>query len=334
MTLQQRINLLLKLGSYMQNNDQQWQEVKEKAYRINPWFIPEFINYSEKNIIYQFLQEDKLLKWLSCYQVPLENPSPVTVGIVMAGNIPLVGFHDFLCIFITGHRQLIKLSSKDNVLLSFLVSKMHEWEPETIELIKIAENLKGCDAYITTGGNNTSRYFEYYFGKFPHIIRCNRTSVAILNGQESGEELKKLADDMMLFFGMGCRNVTKLYVPYGYDFTSLLEAHDRYEYYTDFHKYKHNYDYQLALLMMGKKFYMTNGVVLLTENPSLFTATSVVHYEYYPTFENLQQGLVGNDAIQCIVAHRHVPFGKAQQPELDDYADGVDTMNFALTLRS
>ncbi|GEO09521.1 acyl-CoA reductase [Segetibacter aerophilus] len=331
MTLQHRIDLLVRLGEYLQRSGHEWQHIKEQANRKNPWFAPEFIEMATNNIVNSFLQKDKLERWVKEYNVPAENNAPLVVGIVMAGNIPLVGFHDLLCIFITGHISKIKLSSKDEVLLQHIVSSLKEWESETADLISIADNLKGCDAYIATGSNNSGRYFDYYFGKYPHIIRRNRTSVAVLDGTETSEELEKLADDIQTFFGLGCRNVTKLFVPLGYDFSALLKALNKYEHYENFHKYKHNYDYQLALLMMGNKFYMTNGTILLSKNESLFTAVSQVNYEFYNDKKELAS-LKENKDVQCIVGHNSIPFGQAQQPSLFDYPDGVDTMKFAVSL--
>lgn len=332
MTLQKRIELLVKLGDYMQNNSHEWVLAKQHANRANPWFVPEFIEMASDNITLSFLQQNKLENWVKQYDVPEENPNPKTVGVVMAGNIPMVGFHDMLCIFITGHRQSIKLSSKDNILIKHLVSVMDKWNPEVGQYISFSENLKGCDAYIATGSNNSGRYFDYYFGKYPNIIRRNRTSVAIIDGTETPEELEGLADDIQTYFGLGCRNVTKLYVPEGYNFKELLQVLNKYEYYQDFHKYKHNYDYQLALLMMGNKFYMTNGTILLSENASLFTAISQVNYEYYDNKKELES-LHENKDIQCVIGHTAIPFGEAQRPSLTDYADGVDTMRFAVELR-
>jgi len=286
---------------------------------------------ASENIVEFFLRKDKLENWTRKYGVPLENAKPLTVGVVMAGNIPLVGFHDMLCIFITGHRQLIKLSSKDDILIKHLVLKMSGWNAQVNRWITFGENLKGCEAYIATGSSNSSRYFDYYFGKYPNIIRKNRTSVAVIDGTETIEELEKLADDIQTYFGLGCRNVTKLYVPKDYNFEKLLQVLNKYNYYEDFHKYKHNYDYQLALLMMGNKFYMTNGTILLTENPSIFTAVSQVNYEYYNNKTELE-ALRNNKDIQCVVGHSGIPFGLAQKPDLTDYPDGIDTMKFALSL--
>ena len=333
MTLQQRIELLVHLGKYMNENNVEWREVKDKAFRANPWFVPEFIEQASTTISEQFLQKDKLDDWAAQYQLPAENSQPKTVGLVMAGNIPMVGFHDMLCIFVTGHYQVIKLSSKDEVLIKHLVEKMAEWNAEVNNCISFADKLKGCEVYIATGSNNSSRYFEFYFGKYPNIIRRNRTSVAILEGNETEEELEKLADDIQMYFGLGCRNVTKLYVPAGYNFEALLKALNKYEHFGDFHKYRHNYDYQLALLMMGNKLYMTNGTILLSQNASLFTAVSQVNYEVYDDRKKLEIELKHHQDVQCAVGHGEIPFGKAQQPSLTDYADGIDTMKFLTGLK-
>lgn len=331
MTLQQRIDILVELGNYMQNNSHQWIAEKEKANRANSWFVPEFIEMASCNIVSSFLQKNKLENWVKEYKADEENVKPKTVGVVMAGNIPMAGFHDMLCVFISGHKQIIKLSSKDNLLIKHLVSVMTEQNAEVGKYIFFAENLKGCDAYIATGSNNSGRYFEYYFGKYPHIIRRNRTSVAIIDATETADELEKLADDIQTYFGLGCRNVTKLYTPENYDFQPLLKALNKYEHYADFHKYKHNYDYQLALLMMGNKFYMTNGTVLLSENASFFTAVSQINYQYYKSETDLML-LKNNEDVQCVIGHAGIAFGQAQHPQLADYADKVDTLKFALSL--
>ncbi len=332
MDLQYRIQLMAKLGAFMASDNEEWLATKEKAARVNAWFTEDFIDMAVKNICTYFLEEEKLAAWVEGYGVKDVVPETKNVGLVMAGNIPLVGFHDFLCVFISGHQQTIKASSKDEVLIKFLVQKLYEWEITIQNYVSFAENLKGCDAYIATGSNNSSRYFDFYFGKFPNIIRRNRTSVAVLDGTESAEALDKLSDDIQLYFGLGCRNVTKLHVPEGYDFVPLLDALRKYDHYFLFHKYKHNYDYQLALLMMGNKFYMTNESVVFAENASIFSPVSQVNYEFYETKEGIMKGLQNNNEIQCIVGNGFTPFGMAQQPSLTDYADGVDTMAFLQTL--
>ncbi|MDI9365597.1 MAG: acyl-CoA reductase [Flavobacterium sp.] len=332
MDLQQRINLMVQLGKFMLSDDAEWLKAKDKAVKSNAWFTEDFVNFSVTNIANKFLQADALTNWTNNYAVKNVPTVPKNIGVVMAGNIPLVGFHDFLCVFISGHQQTIKASSKDAVLLKFLVQKLYEWEITIQNFVSFAENLKNCDAYIATGSNNSSRYFDYYFGKFPNVIRRNRTSVAVLDGTESAEALDKLSDDIQLYFGLGCRNVTKLYLPKNYDFVPLLNALRKYNYYFLYHKYKHNYDYQLAIQMMGNKFYMTNESVVLAENESIFSPVSQVNYNYYDDKAVLIETLQQNIDIQCIVGKGFIEFGKAQQPLLADYADGVDTMAFLVAL--
>lgn len=250
----------------------------------------------------------------------------------MAGNIPLVGFHDFLCVFISGHSQTIKLSAKDDVLLKHLVQQLYSWEVTVQNYISFADMLKGCDAYIATGSGNTARHFEYYFSRFPHIIRQNRTSVAVLDGTETPEQLSLLADDVYQYFGLGCRNITSLRVPTGYNFEPLLRTFDKYNALADHSKYKNNYDYHLALKLMNNQYYMSNASIVLIEDEGLFSAVSQLHYSYYTnkaaTIAQLQQ----DPAMQCLVGNGLVPFGQAQQPVLMDYADGVDTLQFLLAL--
>lgn len=328
MKLEQRIDLLTSLGKYMLSAEPEWEAAKGKAHAVNGWFTPEFIETAVLQIAQGFLQKEELAAWAGRYDIPDEQVAPRTVGVVMAGNIPLVGFHDLLCVFISGHCQLIKPSGRDETLIRALVDRLLAMDARVADRIGFAERLNGCDAYIATGSNNSARYFDYYFGKYPHIIRRNRTSVAVLTGEESWEELEALADDVYLYFGLGCRNVTQLLVPEKYDFLRLLESFDKYNYLSDLSKYKHNYDYQLTLLILNKKYYMTNGSIILTEDASPFSPISVLHYMYYRPEEasSLLPGEQGD--IQCVVGREHTPFGSAQRPALDDYADGVDTMAF------
>lgn len=332
MNLQQRLVLLNRLGEYILENKEPWQAAKQKAHLQNAWFTPEFIDLAGNSIAQAFLQKDKLTAWAQQYAIPHENKAPKNVGIVMAGNIPLVGFHDFLCAFISGHRQTIKPSSKDETLIKHLVQQLHDWDEATRPLIAFADMLKNCDAYIATGSNNSARYFEYYFSKYPHIIRRNRTSVAVLTGNETLQDLEKLADDVYQYFGLGCRNVTKLYVPVEYDFLPLLNTFRKYHHLADHHKYRNNYDYILAVLMLNKSYYMTNESVILHENNALFSPISQLNYEYYTNEQDLADALQKNQDVQCVVGKRYTPFGQAQQPSLTDYADGVDTLQFLLKL--
>ncbi len=328
MTLQNRIQLLGQLKNYLLGNDPAWELAKTTAGQQNGWFIPGFVEQAVQQIATRYLDEDLLQQWVRHYHID-DRITPRTVGIVMAGNIPLVGFHDFLSVFICGHRQAIKLSSKDETLMKHLVQQLHSWEPATRELISLEPILKNCDAYIATGSNNSANRFDYYFGRYPSIIRRNRTSVAVLTGQESREDLENLSADIHQYFGLGCRNVTKIFVPEGYDFVPLLQSFHAYKYFADHHKYRNNYDYNLSLHILNNQFYMTDGTTLLVEHASLFSAVSQLHYSFYNDRDAVLENLRQHPDIQCI-AGITVPYGKTQQPGLMDYADGVDTLQFLL----
>ncbi|MDB5278327.1 MAG: acyl-CoA reductase [Ferruginibacter sp.] len=330
MKLQNRIALLSTLREYLVDNGEELQAIKHSASLYNGWFTIEFIDTAIKNITEQFLSVEKLQPWANHYFLD-DGIHPKNVGIVMAGNIPLVGFHDFLCVFISGHKQTIKLSSKDDVLMKHLIEKMVSWDEAVKDLVVLAPFLKGCDAYIATGSNNSARYFDYYFSKYPSIIRKNRTSVAILRGDESMETLEKLSDDIHIFFGLGCRNVTKIFVPEGYDFVPLLQSFHRYKYFADHHKYRNNYDYNLSVQIMNNRFYMTNETTLLVESDAIFSPISQLNYGFYKDAVPVTEALKQNEEVQCI-AGIDIPFGAVQSPGLFDYADGVDTIQFLLTL--
>ena len=326
MNLQARIKGFVALGHQLSDpNNTLLNEAKLEAYRQNAWFLPEFIDQAILQIREQFLQQTALEAWTATYPSISNEATNLKVGIVMAGNIPLVGFHDLLSTLIAGHTAIVKRSSKDQVLMDFIIKSLIHIDPKFEAQILVQEQLKNCDAYIATGGNTAGNYFEYYFGKFPHIIRKNKTSIAILDGSETLSELAALADDCMLYYGMGCRNVTQIWVPEGYDFIPFLNALKKYNYLLDQHKYKHNYDYQLALLMMGKKLYMDSGGVLMSENPSPFAAISQIHYQQYKLGAMPKLNM---DEIQCVVGKNQLPFGSLQKPLLSQYADGVDSLAF------
>ncbi|ATL48082.1 acyl-CoA reductase [Chitinophaga caeni] len=340
MDIKEKVAALVRLGNYLANDgltgsegpygESAWQVAKRKATHANGWFTPEFIDLSVQNICQHFLQEELLQNWLLHYPGAGQPGVVKTIGVVAAGNIPLVGFHDWMCAFLSGHRLKIKLSSKDDILMRHIIETMSSFYPG--QHTEVAEVLKGCDAYIATGSNNSARYFEYYFSKYPHIIRRNRTSVAVLTGEETAEELSSLADDIMMYFGLGCRNVTKVYVPRDYNFEPLLKALEKYAYLADHHKYKNNYDYNLALLLLNNQFYMSNDNILMQEQESIFSPLSVLHYGYYDDQHDITANLQQHPDVQCLVSRATVMFGKAQEPSLSDYADGVDTMHFLSTL--
>ena len=331
MKLVERIDTMCELGRYLESNPVEWQDAKQKAFESNAWFTHEFIELATKNIIQGFLQKNNLTSWTNHYYLD-DNINASNVGIVMAGNIPMVGFHDLLSVFISGHRQTIKLSSKDEVLIKHIIQALFSIAPAAQPYFTLSEMLKGCDAYIATGSNNSARYFDQYFGKYPNIIRRNRTSVALLEGNESDQQLSRLADDVHLYFGLGCRNVTKLFVPEKYDFTPLLSAFKKYHYLADHAKYKNNYDYYLALQIMNNRYYMTNDSIILTEDKQPFSAISLLHYSYYNDIQSLREELKTDTNIQCIIGVGETDFGESQKPGLFTYADGIDTMQFLLSL--
>jgi len=331
MKLEERITIMVKLGKYLMEDSDELKTVIQKAYEKNNWFTPEFIGLSLKNISENFLEENKLSGWVNHYHID-DNIQPQKIGVVMAGNIPLVGFHDFLSVFITGHQQVIKLSDKDDILLKHLIDKIVSWNAKISSIIKISELLKGCDAYIATGNNNSARYFNRYFGKYPSVIRNNKTAVAVLKGNENENQLSLLADDVYSYFGLGCRNVTKLFVPKDYDFIRLLNIFKKYNYFSDITKYRNNYDYNLALLIMNNKYYMSNESIILSENDSIFSLVSVLHYSFYENEKTVLEQLEKDENVQCIVGEKNIPFGCSQSPGLFDYADGIDTIQFLLAL--
>jgi hypothetical protein len=331
MNLQQRTDLMIRMGKYLVSGESGLSRAREEAYGRNNWFLPEFIERACRGISSCFLQEEQLLPWIAAY----ENrgyQQPRNIGIIMAGNIPLVGFHDLMCCFLAGHRQTVKLSSGDSVLMQHVIQQLYEWNPASRELITVSDSLKGCDAFIATGSNHSARYFDYYFSKYPHIIRHSKTSAAWLTGIETPEELDKLADDINLYFGLGCRNVTKVMTPPDYDFSPLLKAMEKYSYFREHHKYSNNYDYRLAILLLNKQAYLTNGMILITEDPSLFSPIGILHYETWSDPDLEAPALSKKPEIQGLVGHGFIPFGSAQFPGLSDYADRLDTMQFLSNL--
>ena len=326
MNLQKRIELLGFLGEYLKKDSASYQELRYRAFMENKWFTPEYVFQSGKLIADHMLNKDQLSNFAAAYGVG-EGLKNKTIGLVMAGNIPYVGFHDLLCIFLSGFRQRIKPSSKDSFMIKNLIQIAVSAFPEFENLVVLDEMLKGCDGYIATGSNNSARYFEHYFSKYPHIIRKNRTSVGVLDGTESTEELEALADDIQLYFGLGCRNVTQVLVPEEYDFVPLLTALRKYDHYRDHEKYRNNFDYQLTIAIMNNRFYMSNDSIVLLKNESPFSPISQLHYQYY-TDKSAAVAALDNNKIQCLVGKGFIPFGDAQKPGLKDFPDGIDTMEF------
>lgn len=334
MQLQERIALLVRLGKYMQTNEDDWQQAKHKAFLENNWFIPEFIETAIQHISNYYLQEEELKGLAVSYHLS-DNPAmPKKIGIVLPGTTPLNGFHDLVMVFLTGHYAVIKASPRDEALLKHLINKLQQWAPEGAIYFTVSPMLKGCDAYIATNTKDTTASFDKYFSKYPSIIRRSKATVAVLTGNETTEALERLADDIHLYFGLGFLNVTKLYVPEQYDFVPLLSAFKKYEYFSNHHKFKNNYDYNLSIQILNNRFYMTNGSILLTESPALFSPISQVHYEFYKDQNLLMDLLEKRNDIEGIVSAQHIPFGYANFPPINTFENRINTLDFLVTLKS
>lgn len=334
-----RIKYLAELGNRLSTSEE-LEEVIERAACKNPWFAAPFVRQSFDAIIADMLNEQKLNEWLKPYSI---KPVNQCIGLIFAGNVPLVGLHDFICCYLTECSMKIKQSSKDDDLFPFVLQMLTSIDNSLNGQVEITEQLKNFNAVIATGSDNTNRYFEYYFRHHPHILRKNRNSVAILSGEETEEELVKLADDIFLYFGFGCRNVSKLYLPLGYDITRLFPAFERnYKWLHEHNKYMSNYDYNRTLLMLNKTPHLANEFVMITENKSISSSIGCLNYEYWHDDYVLKTQLqIHADKIQCVVAAEPdrwagspvVSFGEAQHPQLNNYADGKDTIAFLLSLR-
>jgi hypothetical protein len=301
----------------------------------NGWYTPEQVYFSIQSWA-EALTDDNLEKWLSNYD--LQDVKTKKVALILAGNIPLVGFHDFLSVLITGHEVLVKTSSNDQHLLPFLANYLIAIEPDFKNRIKFVDGkLEGFDAVIATGSNNTARYFEYYFKDKPSIIRKNRNSIAVLNGKETKEQMAALGEDIFRYFGLGCRNVSKLFVPKGYSFEPFFEAIFEYQDVIHYEKYANNYDYNKAVFLMSNFKLLDNGFLTIKEDPSYGSPITSVFYEYYENLEDLENRLENEkNQIQCIVSSNlvknSIEFGTTQKPNLWDYADNIDTISFLSTI--
>lgn len=322
----------------VQNNDRFYSDfiaLIELSQSHNGWFTPEQVYFAIQSWA-DALTESNLDQWLSRYDFSAVTPK--TVGLILAGNIPLVGFHDFLSVLISGHKVLVKTSSNDQKLLPFLAQYLISIDPELAADITFTEGkLEHFDAVIATGSNNTARYFEYYFKDKPNIIRKNRNSVAVLDGNETKEDLIRLGEDIFRYFGLGCRNVSKLFLPKNYDFTLFFEAMFTYGDIIHYEKYANNYDYNKAVFLMSRFELLDNEFMTLKEDSSYASPISSVFYEYYDSAETLKNRLENDsDQLQCIVSNdiipNAIPFGKTQKPELWDYADNVDTLDFLIKI--
>ena len=315
-------------------SDDEITDLAARARSRNGWFDRPNVRTALAGVAH-LLAEPQLSQWAARY--PAEPAQPRQVGVVMAGNIPLVGFHDLLCVLLSGHTLLAKPSKDDTVLMLWIAQELTAIEPAFAERIQFVERLNAADAFIATGSDNTARYFEYYFKSRPHLIRRNRSSLGILTGHESAQELALLAPDIFQYYGLGCRNLSKLYVPEGYDFVPLLDALQTAAHVLDNHKYQNNYDYNKSILLVNAVPHYDTGFALFTERAALVSPISVVHYSPYTSEIDLVEQLTTiATQTQAIVSAGgrfagSVPFGQAQQPSVAAYADGIDTMEFLTT---
>jgi hypothetical protein len=325
------------LGSISENpQESDWAAAFNRAEAENRWFTQENIAIALRGIAFM-LQDEKIEKWLSAYS-DLPEKGDKRVGLIMAGNIPLVGFHDLLCVLASGNTAVVKLSSQDEILPKKLLETIAEISRELAERIELSDGkLEGFTHVIATGSDNSARYFEYYFGKYPNIIRKNRNSIAIINGDESLDELRALGKDIFRYFGLGCRNVSKVYLSDKVDPRTFLATLEDWNPIRTHNKYFNNYEYHKAIFLVEKMAHLDNGFLLLREEASLGCPVGVLHFQTYGTLDQMKAEVkIHEDKIQCVVAsdklgfENSVPFGKAQSPELWDYADGVDTMAFLL----
>jgi hypothetical protein len=354
MTLQERKSGFIALGHFLsqfsENNTTPKMEVLhynsfydafisliQLSQSHNGWYTPQQVYHAIQSWS-NALTKNNLDSWISNYS--LDNTASKTVGLILAGNIPLVGFHDFISVLITGHKVLVKTSSNDQHLLPFLANYLISVEPKFKDFITFSEGkLENYDAIIATGSNNTARYFEYYFKNKPSIIRKNRNSVAILNSKETVEDLQQLGEDIFRYFGLGCRNVSKLFVPKGYDFKTFFESIFMYKDIIDYEKYANNYDYNKAVFLMSQFKLLDNGFLTLKEDSSYSSPISSIFYEFYDDLETLKKRLQDEkNQIQCVVSNKltkdSIYFGQTQHPDLWDYADNVDTIEFLTKLQS
>lgn len=335
LTRETRISAFVKLGEFLKSKELRESPFLENIVHRNAW-------YTRDNVLQQIdaissnLTSDKLENWLR--EVPNHNIDK-SVGLVLAGNLPLVGFHDIMTVLLAGFKAQIKVSSDDAGLTKFILDHLFEIEPLFKERVQFVEKLEHYDLVIATGSNNSARYFEYYFGKKPNIIRKNRNSISVLSGHETAEELKDLGHDIFDYFGLGCRSVSKIFIPLDYNIPNLLDNFESFQGIKDHTKYNNNYDFNKSIYLINRNKHFDNGFLLLKEDESLASPLAVVHFEYYDSIEKVEEYINSHrDEIQCVTTEMDLnsvdvpvfPLGSSQHPSLDDYADNINTLSFLL----
>ena len=337
LSVDEKIDSLAQLGTYLKKFDDRLRAHMHRAEHANPWFTIDNQENAISAIAHEFLDADRLKNWMSEYH--LSDANQQTVGVIAAGNIPLVGFHDVLSVFMSGNVAQIKISDRDPHLIPFVLKKLGEIHQGTIDYFDVRDTLSGFDAVIATGSNNSARYFNQYFGKYPHIIRKNRNGVAILTGEESTDELKAFGKDVFQYFGLGCRNVSHIFIPEHYNFEALNEAFLPYSHTLNHSKYRNNFDHNLAIFLLNRVPYLNIESVLLVEDENIISPIGCLYYSKYKDLAQLSSDLnAKKEGLQCVVSGIEIPslttskFGEAQTPSLTDYADGMDTMQFLTSL--
>jgi hypothetical protein len=331
----QRIELMAQWGKSIRNLN--WEPYYRKIEHSNPWFTRDNVALALDGVC-RYLDPIKLNHWQGLYQS--KSLTPKNTGIIMAGNIPLVGVHDLICCYLSGHKAVVKPSSQDHILLRLLIEKFSDIDRDIENKIHFVTRPEAAnlDAVIATGSDNTSRYFKFHFDRLPGIIRSNRTSVAVIRGDENSSQLRSLGQDVYSYFGRGCRNISKLLVPADYDFDQLINCHKQYRILLDNSKYRDNYRYQKALALTEYKNVVDTGYSLLIRSEALVSPLAVLYFDYYEDLDDLRDELKEQEEkIQCIASangwyQESLPFGSLQHPDLWDYADGIDTMEFLLAL--
>lgn len=333
MKIENNISAFTQLGNYILENPIELQEVVNKTFIYNTWFTKENTIQALQNIANEFLNKTKLEKWLGNYDLQHKNQNASTIAIVAAGNIPMVAFHDILCVLISGNNLQLKLSEKDKFLLPFILEKLIEIEPTFKEKISIQFKLENFDAIIATGSNNTAKHFEFYFSKYKNIIRRNRNSIGILSGHESVEDIENLGRDIFDYFGLGCRNISKIFVPKDFELISLKTGLSKHINVNQHNQYMNNLDYQRTLYLMNQTPLIDIDFINIVENKSLHSPISCLHVERYNDIDEVNNFIIDErENLQCIVGKDYLDFGKSQEPTLSDYADNVDTMKFILSI--
>jgi hypothetical protein len=343
MKLEERVEVFSGLGSILRNIldgketsiGKRFLSLIENQYKTNPWFTAENVRMAVSAIA-EKLTGKNLSVWTGNYPSLEKEYRPLNVGVIMAGNIPLAGFHDFMTTLISGNRIIAKTSSKDSELIRYISEIICKINGSFREMVVFAEGtLSGFDCVIATGSDNSSRYFEYYFGKYPSIIRKNRNSVAVIEGDESDIDFKNLGQDIFSYFGLGCRNVSKIYLPEGFDFARMFRNWNDYSAVINNIKYANNYDYNKAVMLVNREKFLDTGYILLKEDSRISSPVSMIHFQYYSTQDDVKREIQSqSEKIQCIVSKKDIRFGMSQSPELWDYADNIDTLDFLLKINT